>query len=269
MNGFPNVSRLPVWLVVLARLGYVAKGLVFLIVGIYVAELAIGQARSPRNVQGVLFDLATEPFGRLLVVGISAGLFGYALWLFARGVFDADRQGRTPMALLRRASCLLSGFTYGALAYFAASVVVGAGTAPTEAATRGWTTILLKSEAGWWLVMLAGGVGMVLAINQFVVAVTGMFLQFTPLSGQRRWLRQGVRRLGQLGGLVRGGLFLVVGWLFLRAGWHHDAQLAGGLKKALAVLGHSPLGMWILGLVALGFMAMGLYALAQTRYRLI
>lgn len=269
MTRSPHPLPLPPWLVIFARFGYVAKGLVLLIVGIYIAELAVGQTRSPKDIQGVLFDLATEPFGRLLVLGISLGLFGYTFWLFARGLFDADQQGRSPMALLRRASCLLSGLTYGALGCFAASVVIGGGTAPTEAATRGWTALLLRSEAGWWLVMLAGAVGVVLAVNQFVVAGTGMFLQFTPLSGRHRYLRRAVRLLGQVGILVRGGLFLVVGWLFLQAGWRHDAHLAGGLQKALMVLGYPPLGLWVLGLVALGFMAMGLYSLVQTRYRLL
>ena len=257
------------WMVPLARFGYVAKGLVFLTLGLYTAEVALGQARSPEDIQGALVDLASEPVGRVLVAGMSLGLFGYTLWLLVRGLFDADQQGRTPLALLRRAACVLSGLAYAGLGWFAAGVVLGGQGDHTEQTTRFWTALLLTSPVGRWLVILAGVGALVVGVNHLVVAGTGMFLQYMDTRGSRRQTLRAVRRLGQLGIVARGTMFLTIGVLLVRAGWFRDAWTAGGIQKALMVLGRPPFGMLILGVMALGLIALGLYSLLQTRYRLI
>src|SRR5579862_8434681 len=76
----------------LARLGYIAKGIVYLIIGILAARVAIGDGGKTTDNKGALQAIYHEPFGKVLLSIVVVGLIGYALWCFLRAFFDADRK---------------------------------------------------------------------------------------------------------------------------------------------------------------------------------
>ncbi|AFZ66179.1 DUF1206 domain-containing protein [Deinococcus peraridilitoris] len=254
------------WLVPLARLGYLAKGLVFLTLGVYTVRAAARATRA-QSVHGALAQLVEEPFGRLLLSGLTIGLGGYALWLLVRAVLDPDGQGTSVLAWVRRLACLLNAAVYLGLAWFVLRVAWNGGGATSEAPIRSWTATLLEPPFGPWLVILAGLVALGVAINQLVVAWTGMFLEFLDLSALKVRDITALRLLGQFGLLARSVVFSTIGVLLIQAAWWHDPQEAGGVAKALTVLGQPPLGTWVLSGVALGFMALALYSFLQARFR--
>jgi fumarate reductase subunit D len=79
----------------LARSGFVARGLIYGIIGILAIKLAIGVGGTTTNQQGALKTIAHQPFGKVLLILVAIGLAGYALWrllhaLLGHGPEDSD-----------------------------------------------------------------------------------------------------------------------------------------------------------------------------------
>src|SRR2546421_9829685 len=70
------------WVSGLARLGYAAKGVVYLIIGGLAAKLAIGQGGAATDQRGALQTIYEQPFGKFLLAVVAIGLVGFALWCF-------------------------------------------------------------------------------------------------------------------------------------------------------------------------------------------
>lgn len=83
-----SVMRVDDWIERLARLGYIAKGVVYVLVGI----LAL-TARSADRGNGIEL-INSKPFGKFALVIIALGLLGYAAWRVISGINDAEQPGR-------------------------------------------------------------------------------------------------------------------------------------------------------------------------------
>src|SRR4051812_49854663 len=75
------------WLAPLARIGLVAKGASFAIVGVLALQLSIGHGGKSTSREGALATLADESFGKWLLFSLAAGFAAYALWRGGPGVF--------------------------------------------------------------------------------------------------------------------------------------------------------------------------------------
>jgi Domain of Unknown Function (DUF1206) len=75
-----------------ARSGFVARGLIYGIIGILAVKLALGDGGKTTNQQGALKTIAHQPFGKVLLVLVAAGLAGYALWRISRAVLGHGRE---------------------------------------------------------------------------------------------------------------------------------------------------------------------------------
>ena len=84
------------WVKVIARVGYVAKGVVYATIGVLAMMEALGVGGKTASPDGAMQSIGTQPFGGFLLVLLSAGLFGYALWKVVQGVMDPDGRGAGP-----------------------------------------------------------------------------------------------------------------------------------------------------------------------------
>lgn len=84
----------------LARLGYGARGTVYLIVGGLALLAAIGSGGRATGSKGALQTVLKAPFGALLLAIIAIGLLCFAAWRLAQGFLDADQLGRKRKVLL-------------------------------------------------------------------------------------------------------------------------------------------------------------------------
>src|SRR5437763_11297707 len=84
-----------------ARVGYAARGVVFLIVGFFAGLAALGSGRSISSTDA-LKTLLAGPLGTLLLGIVAAGLFCFAVWRVLQSVFDADHLGADRKGLMRR-----------------------------------------------------------------------------------------------------------------------------------------------------------------------
>src|SRR5947209_1630762 len=108
---------------VLSRAGFVARALVYGIIGLLALELATGHGGKITNQQGALRTVVHQPFGHLLLVLLAVGLGGYALWRFFRAALGHGREGAD--SGVERIGALGSGIVYAAMCAIAVQILTG------------------------------------------------------------------------------------------------------------------------------------------------
>ena len=109
----------------LARAGFVARGAVYLIIGVLALKLALGEGGKTANQQGALSTLAKQPFGEVLLTLMAIGLAGYALWRLVRAAIGHGPDGTDDVK--ERIDGLVSGIGYALLCVTAVSLLLGSG----------------------------------------------------------------------------------------------------------------------------------------------
>ncbi|TMF41456.1 MAG: DUF1206 domain-containing protein [Chloroflexi bacterium] len=257
------------WVTWLARLGYAAKGVVYLIIGGLAAKLAIGQGGATTDQRGALQTIYEQPFGKFLLAVVAIGLLGFALWSFIQAIYDTEGKGRDAKGIIARIGYAAVGVAYAALAFGAYQLVAGTGNVgqSSTTSTQDWTTTLLKLPAGVALVVIVGLVVLGVALYLFAKAYTAKFQRRLNLAGVSAQLRKFVIFLGRFGYGALGVVFTIVGFFLIVAAIQFNPQKAKGLDTALRELLRLPFGPLLLGIVALGLIAYGVYSFAEARYR--
>ena len=140
-----------VWL---ARVGFVAKAAVYIIVGGVAARVAFGMGGRTTDTRGALAMLLAQSFGRVLLFLVAAGLFGYAAWLLLSAALDAEGRGSGLTGLLARIGAAVRGLTHVVLAAQATFMIRGSRSRGNAA--REWTAWFLSAPFGAWMVAIAG-----------------------------------------------------------------------------------------------------------------
>ena len=248
----------------IARFGYGARGIVYIVVGALALLAAIGQGGRAGDSKDALRAVLAGPFGAVVVGLIALGLAGFALWRFVEGVTDADRRGTSAKGLAVRGAHLVSAAIYIGLAVSAASLSLGLGMSGGDGVHDG-TAWLLGKPFGRWLVAL---VGLAVAGGGFGFlgkAWRGDVTDRLALDAQARARWAGP--IGRFGYAARGLAFLIIGAFLVAAAWHQRSSDAKGLAEAFALLRAQPYGWVLLGLAAAGHAAFGAFGLIQARYR--
>lgn len=251
----------------LARLGYAARGVVYLVIGWFAVTAAQGYNR-PTDSKGALAELFDKPFGAVLLAVVALGLAGYALWRVVGAVGDVDNCGTSAKGLAKRGGQVVAGIIHAGLALYAVRMLAGrsSGSGDGEAATRDWTVWLMDMPLGQVLVAAVGVAIGVFALSQFHKAYKASFMRSLSCGQDKARI---VRPIGQAGLAARGVVFLVVAAFFVLAALHANSAEAGGMAKALRWLETQPYGPWLLGIVAAGLVAFGLFSFVQAVYRRI
>ena len=254
------------WIVRLARVGYAAKGIVYLVIGALAVTAAVGSRGATTDSRGALSVIGDRPFGRVLLMVLGVGLIGYTLWALIAAALDAEHRGSEPKGIALRLGMAGRGLLYGGLGVSALLMSVGSGSGGGGSADR-WTGRLMSAPFGPWLV---GGVGIAIAayaLYQFWRAANKDLRKRLHLAEAGPGAAAGVLRLARFGIAARGVVFLLIGWFLVQAAWRTDPSKAGGIGDSLATLARQPYGPILLGVVALGLMAYGVWQLANARYR--
>ena len=254
------------WLPPAARIGYAAKGVVYLLVGFLALRAAFGSSGATASKHNVFLLIAAQPFGRFLLTAVAVGLLAYALWKIIEAVFDPENEPKNVKGYGKRLARLGSGLIYGALGIAAASMAVGL-RAGNPDAVQDWTRWGMSKPFGKTLVALVA-IGVVAkGLQQLWKAWRADLPDQLQLYRMNREPRQWAVRVGRAGIAARGATFLIIGIFLFLAAWNADPSEAKGLGAALQYLERTPYGPWLLGLVALGLIAYGLFNFIEARYR--
>lgn len=248
----------------LARIGLAARGVVYAVIALLAIKLALGDGGKATDQEGALKTIAQQPFGKGLLIVLSVGIFGYALWRLLRAAL-----GHGPEAgkddTKERLDGLASGIGYALLLATAIGILLGSGgssSGPGKAAGG-----VLDWPLGQWLVALAGIVVVGVAAQQGYKAVAQTFLEKSKTEEMGPRTKQAFTGVGVFGHLARMVIFALIGYFLIKAALDYDPDEAVGLDGALAKLANASYGPWLLGLVAFGLLGFALYSAMDARYR--
>jgi hypothetical protein len=256
------------WLVPFGRTGFAANGLVYVIVGALAGQAALGRGGDTTDLGGALGHLLQAPMGRLTVGAVGIGLAGYAVWRLLQALLDSEHKGTAAAGIVQRVGFAVSAVSYAALAAAAVGMALQRAGQPNEdQSAQDRTAWLMSQPFGMYLVILVGLVILGVAIAQVVQGYHASFEEKIHEQQLGRATRRVVRAAGRLGYIARGIAFGVIGGCVVTAGWQTDPDQARGLGGALAAIGASPFGPWLLGIMAAGLIGYGTHMLIAARYR--
>jgi hypothetical protein len=248
-----------------ARIGYIAKGVAWAVVGIIALRLALGGFDEQADFYGALAEIDEQPLNAVLLVLLSLGLLGYAGWRLVQGALDVEGEGGDAWAWAKRASYMLVGVWYGIFGVYALGILAGWSTQEDE--VQDWTATAMSWPAGEWLVGGVGAVIMASGLLELYYAFTGKFEVEIGDSSLGRFEKACVICTGWYGHAARGVVYAALGFFAIRAAVQFDPDEARGLADTFRELLTQPHGRWIVGFVALGFIAFGLYCVLLAFHR--
>ncbi|QRN98617.1 DUF1206 domain-containing protein [Archangium violaceum] len=257
------------WTERLARLGYLAKGVVYAVVGVLALQVAFGQGGETTDTKGALTTLAQETWGTVLLAVVAVGMVGYVLWRVVQAWMDPDGKGTGAKGLVTRAGYLVSAGVYAFLAMAAFRLVLGTGGVGRhgDQSAQTWTARLMSQPFGQALVAVVGLVIAGVGIWQAYKAWKEKFRDKLRLDGMPPRQAEWAVRVSKLGILARGLVFVMMGVFLVQAALTANPRRAHGLDGALATLAAQPYGTVLLALAAAGLVAYAIYMALEARYR--
>lgn len=253
------------WVERLGRAGLVAKGVLYGTIAVLSLQVAFpgGGGGETTGKEGAIKTLAEQPLGTFVLVVLTIGLIGYALWRLVQAVVGNGETDEKKDAALR-AGFLARGLLYISLAVFTVRVVLGAGAEKTG--EQEVTARLLEMPFGVALVVLAGLIMIGVGLYEGYKGVTKRFREHLQIGRMTPTENRAVTRLGTLGLCARAVVFSLIGIFLIRAAITFNPDEAVGIDGALATVAESGPGPLLLGIVALGLLAYAVYCFAEARY---
>ena len=242
-------------LTTLTRLGFAARGLLYIVI----AFLVIGAGRT-EDPSGALEYLG-EGAGKWLLILMAAGFVAYGLWRLADAVFNIELHDHKAKGISQRIGAAASGLVHLFLAWQAFRLLSGPDTSSGTNGAQESAETALSLPGGALMLLIAGLVLLIVGAVQFVAAARCSFCDnLDPSVARHPW----VKWTGRIGYAARGLVSLITGYFLVRAASSEEASRAGGMEQALTWLDNP----WDI-IVAAGLLMFGLFSLIEARFRVI
>ena len=250
------------WVSRLVRLGYLAKGLIYTLIGVLAMRVALGM-RGGRltDPRGVLLEILQQPFGRAMLAIIGVGIIAYAGYYVFEAVADLRRKGGGVRGWIDRSLTIIKAVFYGAVGVQAMSIVLMGDSPRSDPEDQART--VMDFPLGWVLLVLIGAGVAIYGVTQIRTAWRARPEEDIDAARVRReasW----VLPLGRAGTGARGIVLLMMGTGLALAGAREKPSDADGYREVmLAMLSVNPL---LLAALGAGLLCFGLYQLCHARY---
>ncbi len=259
-----DLTSQPGWKLVsiAARVGYGARGVVYLLVGLLAVLAAFDLGGGTVGTRGALRVVLAQPFGPIMLAVLSAGFACLALWRLIQAFLDPANYGHDLKGLGIRAALGGSALAYLGIAAFALRLTLGwvAANPPDHRAPAAWLSELMMSPTGPWIIGSAG-LGIV-GMGLFKMAKAWRADLGEHLECSARVQRWAIP-ISRFGLTARGAIFLLIGVLAVIAAVQVEVDRTAGLAGVLALAEQSPLGWILLAIIALGLTAFGIFGLIE------
>lgn len=252
------------WVDPTMRFGYAARGVVYVLVGIFAFVAARDRKPAPDSTSA-LGELLDQPFGEVALAIVALGLAAYAAWRFICASLDLENKGDDLKGWAARGAQVISAVLHTLLAATAASLIWRAGESKGGDRTESWTAAIMAEPFGRWLVAIAGAIAIAMGIQHFVKARREKYkenLRYTPLAAK-------LDPLVKLGIVAHGIVVLIIGGFLVWAAWTSDSSRAGGLSDALDALRNFGIGQIGLAAIAIGLLGFSVYCFIEAAYRVV
>lgn len=248
-----------------ARAGYVAYGVVYLLIGWLALRLAWGARRASADASGALRTLAGQPLGKALLIVVAVGLLALAVWQALEAAvgcrrYDDSKRTRKRIAAGGKA------VAFAGIGVSALKIVAGAGSSSTRSEQKAASGVL-SLPGGQVIVLIAAAVVVAIGVGSIVSGLRRSFEDDLDTVEMSAGTRTAVRTIGTIGYVARGVAFVLIGILLGYAAVTADPKKANGLDGALRTVLGQPFGRYLLTVVAIGLAVAGVFAFAQSRYQ--
>jgi hypothetical protein len=247
-----------------ARLGFLAKGLVYALIGLLAIQVAFGDSERTDQ-KGALQTIAEKPGGSIVLWLMVVGFAAYAVWRLSEAAWgrrdETDEKKRT----VKRIGSAVNGLVYLFFGVLAFKTVTGSSSSSSSSSDV--TAKVLEWPGGQALVFVAGLVVIAIAVGLTYRGLKTDFEKHLNTGQMSRTTFTAVRRLGQIGYVCRGAVFALIGVLVCKAAMDHQPGKAQGFDVALKSLAGAPGGQVMLVAAGLGLVCFGAYCWAEARYR--
>lgn len=254
----------------LARTGLAGKGALYTLLGVLAINVALGNRATASEI-GAIQTVAQAPFGRFLLIALTAALIALVVWKVAQTISGDPAEGAegSDRAKYALKAVLYSGAALASLSILIANWGGNAGAVPGAGGGSGQqqaTAVVLGLPGGRWIVMIVGLV--VIGFGAYLIYRQTLNLEFMERIGALEHdKRKTVETLGRVGYAGSGLVTIGVGVFLVIAGLQHDPSDVKGLSGLLADLAGQGWGQLVLWLIAGGLFAYGLFSFAEARYR--
>ena len=251
------------WFEWLARAGLVARGAIYGIIGVLALEMALGAGGKTTNQSGALGELAKQPGGKILLVLMAIGLFGYAFWRLLRAAVGHGPEESDDG--LERFKGLDSGIAYAGLFVTCVTILLGSGggSSSPDKATGG----VLGWPGGQVIVAIAGLVLIGVGLFQGYEGVKKKFLEKSKTEQMSETTEAGVHHAGDRRPSRAHGRLRADRLLPGEGGDRLRPRQGGQRRRRARRVAKASYGKVLLAIVAAGTIAFGAYSIADARYR--
>jgi len=247
----------------LARGGYMARGVVYLLLGGLALTSAVYGGGGAEGSSDALSTILGWPFGRILMGLVAIGLAGYVLWRLAQGLLNADGVDDDWKGFAGRVGSLISAGANVFLALTAARMALG-GSGGGDNGEENASAWLLQQPFGPYLLGIAALGIIVAGLIQIWKGAAKEYRKHVKIPPTHA---NTLNFVCQFGLIARGALLAVVGGFIFYAALTVSPDNAGGISEALDWVHALPFGRWLYGIAALGLVAFGGYSIIQGFYR--
>ena len=256
----------------LARLGYAARGVVYIVIG-GLAVMAVGGGGGSGQTtgsRGALQSLVDEPYGQALLVALGIGLLAFGIWRAVQAIADTDGHGTDGKGVAIRLGFAASAITHAFLAIYAASIAFGwgfgGGGTGGGGSKQNWSAWLLSQPGGKWLLGIVGLVIISVGVAQIAKGWKEKYQKYLAMDWRKQKWADPVCKFGLI---ARGAVFAIIGAFVVIAAYQTDPSEVRGLGGALRSIQGQAYGTALLLIVALGLIAFGVYSIIEAIYRRI
>ena len=249
-----------------ARAGYGARGIVYILIGAFAAMAALELRARTAGTEEAMQAFVEWPLGPVWLMAIAAGLGGFALWRALQSILDADRRGSRPADLVFRAGQGLSALLYAALAWSALNILDGVDDIREGEGGSDPVAAILDLPLGEAVLLGGAAVTAIAAAGNLAKAASRRFgHELVCTKGVRSWALP----IGRAGYAARGLVFAVVAFILAEIGLDLAGAEDGSLGPTLQQLEGLPFGSALLLAIGLALAAFGLFGLVEARFRRI
>jgi hypothetical protein len=251
----------------LARAGFVARGVMYILIGGIALQIAFGHAATTADNRGALLEVGSTAAGSVALWLLGIGFAGLALWRLTQVIYGGP--GAEGKKLTARLLALGKAAVYGFLAFGTLRYAVGSGAPKSSDRQSVDLSAKLMSYPGGQVVVVIAGLVLVGAGGYLAwAALRRKFLADLETGQMTVRQRQFAVWTGRIGGTARGIVFAGAGVFLIIAGAQHNPGKAKGLDSTLRSFAHLPIGPFFLVVIAIGLVIFGGYsAFIESRWR--
>jgi len=249
----------------LGRAGFVASGVVYLLIGWIALLIALDHRAGEADRSGALELIAGKPYGFVVLWFLVVGFAGMALWRLMLALRPQRADNRGAASRLTSAG---KAVLYIVAAYTTARfTLTGHASTSSNQQSADFTTDLMRHAGGRWLVGLIG-VGLVVGGALMIKrALEKHFAKEMRIGSLSAAARRRVLVLGMVGKTARGVIVVGAGGFLIDAAVRFDPSRARGVDGTLRALAAAPFGKAALIAMAVGLAAFGLFSFCEARWR--